>query len=34
MGQSTCVSCGECMAACPTGALTNKSVHGLRIVRG
>jgi formate dehydrogenase major subunit len=24
MGQSTCVSCGECMAACPTGALTDK----------
>ncbi len=24
MGQSTCVSCGECMTSCPTGALTNK----------
>jgi formate dehydrogenase major subunit len=24
MGQSTCVSCGECVASCPTGALTNK----------
>ncbi len=24
MGASTCVSCGECAAACPTGALTNK----------
>jgi len=24
MGKSTCVSCGECMAACPTGALTDK----------
>src|SRR5262249_61350448 len=24
MGKSTCVSCGECVAACPTGALTNK----------
>ena len=24
MGQSSCVSCGECMAACPTGALTDK----------
>jgi formate dehydrogenase major subunit len=23
MGDSTCVSCGECVAACPTGALTN-----------
>jgi len=33
MGQSTCVSCGECMAVCPTGALTNKSVHGLHIER-
>ena len=26
MGQSSCVSCGECVAACPTGALTNKAV--------
>jgi formate dehydrogenase major subunit len=26
MGQSTCVSCGECVAACPTGALTNKPI--------
>jgi CRP-like cAMP-binding protein len=24
MVQSTCVSCGECMVSCPTGALTNK----------
>jgi formate dehydrogenase major subunit len=24
MGQSTCVSCGECAASCPTGALTHK----------
>src|SRR5262245_59156578 len=24
MGQSTCVSCGECAAVCPTGALTVK----------
>ncbi|MBI2193869.1 MAG: cyclic nucleotide-binding domain-containing protein [Planctomycetes bacterium] len=23
MGQSSCVSCGECMVSCPTGALTN-----------
>lgn len=26
MGESTCVACGECMAVCPTGALTNKPV--------
>jgi len=26
MGNSNCVSCGECMVSCPTGALTNKSV--------
>jgi formate dehydrogenase major subunit len=26
MGDSTCVSCGECVAACPTGALTNKTI--------
>jgi formate dehydrogenase major subunit len=26
MGKSTCVSCGECVAACPTGALTNKAI--------
>ena len=26
MGESSCVSCGECMVDCPTGALTNKSV--------
>ncbi len=24
MGLSSCVSCGECMVSCPTGALTNK----------
>ncbi len=24
MGRSSCVSCGECAAVCPTGALTNK----------
>jgi len=24
MGKSTCVTCGECVAACPTGALVNK----------
>ena len=26
MGESTCVSCGECMAVCPTGALINKPI--------
>src|SRR5579872_2447885 len=26
MGNSNCVSCGECMVSCPTGALTNKRV--------
>ncbi len=26
MGESSCVSCGECVAACPTDALTNKPV--------
>jgi formate dehydrogenase major subunit len=26
MGESTCVSCGECAASCPTGALTNKPI--------
>ncbi|MBV9145126.1 MAG: cyclic nucleotide-binding domain-containing protein [Acidobacteria bacterium] len=28
MGSSSCVSCGECMVSCPTGALTNKKVVG------
>ncbi|HTA47693.1 MAG TPA: cyclic nucleotide-binding domain-containing protein [Bryobacteraceae bacterium] len=28
MGNSTCISCGECMVSCPTGALTNKTVVG------
>ena len=28
MGTSSCVSCGECMVSCPTGALTNKRVLG------
>src|SRR3954449_12003154 len=27
MGESTCVTCGECVAACPTGALTNKPIN-------
>ncbi len=26
MGQSTCVACGECASACPTGALTHKPI--------
>jgi formate dehydrogenase major subunit len=26
MGESSCVSCGECMAVCPTGALVNKPI--------
>eukprot|EP00913_Durusdinium_trenchii_P035262 g32992.t1 len=26
MGKSSCVACGECVASCPTGALTNKSI--------
>src|SRR5277367_4495248 len=34
MGESTCISCGECMVSCPTGALTNKSVTGTSISTG
>jgi CRP-like cAMP-binding protein/Fe-S-cluster-containing dehydrogenase component len=34
MGDSTCISCGECMVSCPTGALTNKSVVGTFIASG
>ena len=34
MGDSTCISCGECMVSCPTGALTNKSVTGTAIAEG
>ncbi|WP_435102873.1 2Fe-2S iron-sulfur cluster-binding protein [Arhodomonas sp. AD133] len=26
MGESTCVSCGECVAVCPTGALTHSTL--------
>src|SRR5262245_35297202 len=26
MGESTCVECGECAAACPTGALVHKKI--------
>ena len=31
MGASSCVTCGECMQACPTGALTNKPIRGIPI---
>src|SRR5215470_11262117 len=31
MGKSSCVTCGECVAACPTGALTNKPIRGIPI---
>jgi CRP-like cAMP-binding protein/Fe-S-cluster-containing dehydrogenase component len=34
MGDSTCISCGECMVSCPTGALTNKGVTGTAIATG
>ena len=34
MGESTCVSCGECMVSCPTGALTNKFVVGTSLGAG
>lgn len=34
MGGSSCVSCGECMVSCPTGALTNKRVVGQKLETG
>src|ERR1700676_3034363 len=34
MGDSTCISCGECMVSCPTGALTNKTLVGTSIATG
>ena len=34
MGNSTCVSCGECMVSCPTGALTNKVAAGTAFAAG
>jgi CRP-like cAMP-binding protein/Pyruvate/2-oxoacid:ferredoxin oxidoreductase delta subunit len=34
MGSSTCVSCGECMVSCPTGALTNKRVIATELGSG
>ena len=33
MGDSTCVACGECVQACPTGALMPARDVGLQIVR-
>src|SRR5580658_3393140 len=33
MGESSCVSCGECMVSCPTGALTNKVINQTAIAR-
>jgi formate dehydrogenase major subunit len=33
MGQSTCVACGECVQACPTGALMPSSVVDAQNVR-
>src|SRR5256885_6876691 len=32
MGDSTCISCGECMVSCPTGALTNKTTAGTNLL--
>ncbi|MGB6523829.1 MAG: cyclic nucleotide-binding domain-containing protein, partial [Candidatus Acidiferrales bacterium] len=34
MGNSSCVSCGECMISCPTGALTNKFHVGTALRTG
>ena len=31
MGESTCVTCGECVAACPTGAIVNKPIRNVPI---
>jgi len=31
MGASSCVTCGECVAVCPTGALTNKPIREIPI---
>jgi formate dehydrogenase major subunit len=31
MGESSCVTCGECVSACPTGALTNKAINNVPI---
>ncbi|WP_167772513.1 formate dehydrogenase subunit alpha [Ramlibacter henchirensis] len=32
MGDSTCVACGECVQACPTGALMPKTMVGSQVV--
>jgi CRP-like cAMP-binding protein len=34
MGDSSCVSCGECMVSCPTGALTNKKIVETELGQG
>jgi len=34
MGDSTCISCGECVVSCSTGALTNKGLAGTAIATG
>jgi len=34
MGESSCVSCGECMVSCPTGALTNRGVVAAHLEGG
>jgi CRP-like cAMP-binding protein/Fe-S-cluster-containing dehydrogenase component len=34
MGDSTCISCGECMVSCPTGALANKGLAGTAMAAG
>jgi CRP-like cAMP-binding protein/Fe-S-cluster-containing dehydrogenase component len=34
MGESSCVSCGECMVSCPTGALTNREVIATELGQG
>ena len=31
MGESSCVTCGECVAACPTGAIVNKAINEVPI---
>ena len=33
MGESSCVACGECVQACPTGALAPKLLQGLQPAR-